>query len=155
MFNPAWATPKRDDEDNDDDDGSTKASGPETARSTESDAEIVAIRMHFFVLVSSSKSHSSFSLFSEREKLSLDDDFNDFGEVVDVSARRKKGARRDDDDALVRDLELVLNIAVCLIIILGVVVVVDIVVVVVIIPLLSVRVLFSILFKGIWSEKSG
>ena len=84
----------------------------------------------------------------------MDDDFNDFGEVVDVSARRKKGARRDDDDALVRDLELVLNIAVCLIIILGVVVV-DIVVVVVIIPLLSVRVLFSILFKGIWSEKSG
>ena len=80
--------------------------------------------------------------------------FADFGEVVDVSARRK-GARRDDDDALVRDLELVLNIAVCLIIILGVVVVVDIVVVVVIIPLLSVRVLFSILFKGIWSEKSG
>ena len=154
MFNPAWATPKRDDEDNDDDDGSTKASGPETARSTESDAEIVAIRMHFFVLVSSSKSHSSFSLFSEREKLLLDDDFNDFGEVVDVSARRKKGARRDDDDALVRDLELVLNIAVCLIIILGVVVV-DIVVVVVVIPLLSVRVLFSILFKGIWSEKSG
>ena len=86
----------------------------------------------------------------------MDDDFNDFGQVVDVSARRKKGARRDDDDALVRDLELVLNIAVCPIIILGVVVVdVVVVVVVVIIPLLSVRVLFSILFKGIWSEKSG
>lgn len=106
--------------------------------------------MNLFVLVSSSKSHASFLLFSEREKLFLDDDdFNDFGEEVDFfSARRKKGARRDDDDdALVRAKELALHIAFCLVIILGVVIVV------VIIPLLSYSVLFSLLFKGIWSEK--
>jgi len=140
LFNPAWATPKRDDEDNDD--GSTKANGPETARSTESDAEIVAIRMHFFVLVSSSKSHSSFSLFSRvGKKLFSDDDFNDFGEEVDVSARRTKGARRDDDDALVRAKELALNIAFCLILVVGVVVVI----VIVIIPLLSVA--FAVLYS--------
>lgn len=135
LFNPAWATPKRDDEDNDD--GSTKANGPEIARSTESDAEIVAIRAHLFVLVSSSKSRASFLLFSEREKLfSDDDDFNDFeDEEVDFfSARRKKSARLcdDDDDALVRAFELALNIAFCLVIIL-----VGVVIVVVIIPLLS------------------
>jgi hypothetical protein len=143
LFNPAWATPKRDDEDNDD--GSTKANGPETARSTESDAEIVAIRAHLFVLVSSSKSHASFLLFSEREKLfSDDDDFNDFeGEEVDFfSARRKKSARRDDDDdALVRAFELALHIAFCLVII-----ILGVVIVVVIIPLLSYSVLFSIIY---------
>jgi hypothetical protein len=136
LFNPAWATPKRDDEDNDD--GSTKANGPETARSTESDAEIVAIRAHLFVLVSSSKSHASFLLFSEREKLfSDDDDFNDFAddEVDFFSARRKKSARLcDDDDALVRAFELaMLNIAFCLVVI----IILGVVVVVVIIPLLS------------------
>jgi hypothetical protein len=157
LFNPAWATPKRDDEDNDD--GSTKANGPETARSTESDAEIVAIRAHLFVLVSSSKSHASFLLFSEREKLfSDDDDFNDFeGEEVDFfSARRKKSARRDDDDdALVRDLELaMLHIAFCpvIIILVGVVVLI-VVVVVVIIPLLSVAFCALFFCRGYWREK--
>ena len=68
------------------------------------------------------------------KKLLSDDDFNDFGEEVDVSARRTKGARRDDDDALVRAKELALNIAFCLILVVGVVVVI----VIVIIPLLSV-----------------
>jgi hypothetical protein len=141
LFNPAWATPKRDDEDNDD--GSTKANGPETARSTESDAEIVAIRAH--LLVSSSKSRaSSFLLFSEREKRFSDDDdddddCNDFADAQVDFARRKKSALvrdDDDDDALaVRDLELALSrIAFCLVVVIifGVVIVV-----VVIIPFLS------------------
>jgi hypothetical protein len=140
LFNPAWATPKRDDEDNDD--GSTKANGPETARSTESDAEIVAIRVH--LLVSSSKSRaSSFLLFSEsREKRFSDDDdddCNDFAdEQVDFARRKKSALVRDDDDddaLVVRDLELALSrIAFCLVVIIifGVVIVV-----VVIIPFLS------------------
>ena len=74
------------------------------------------------------------------------DDFNDFEESTFPPVVKKVL------DAMTTMLSfafgIVLNIAVCLIIILGVVVV-DIVVVVVIIPLLSVRVLFSILFKGI------
>ena len=123
LFNPAWATPKRDDEDNDD--GSTKANGPETARSTESDAEIVAIRAH--LLVSSSKSRaSSFLLFSEREKLFSDDDddddCNDFAdEEVDFARRKKSALVRDDDDddalVVVRDFELSIHIAFCLVVI--------------------------------------
>jgi hypothetical protein len=133
LFSPAWATPKRDDEDNDD--GSTKANGPETARSTESDAEIVAIRAH--LLVSSSKSRaSSFLLFSEsREKRFSDDDDDDCNDFADEQVDFFC-ARRDDDDALaVRDLELaLLRIAFCLVVVIifGVVIVV-----VVIIPLLS------------------
>jgi hypothetical protein len=139
LFSPAWATPKRDDEDNDD--GSTKANGPETARSTESDAEIVAIRAH--LLVSSSKSRaSSFLLFSEREKRFSDDDddddCNDFAdEKVDFARRKKSALVRDDDDddalVVVRDFELSIHIAFCLVILEGVVVIV----VVVIIPRLS------------------
>jgi hypothetical protein len=141
LFSPAWATPKRDDEDNDD--GSTKANGPETARSTESDAEIVAIRAH--LLVSSSKSRaSSFLLFSEREKRFSDDDdddddCNDFADAqVDFARRKKSALVRDDDDddalVVVRDFELSIHIAFCLVVIIifGVVIVV-----VVIIPHLS------------------
>jgi hypothetical protein len=142
LFNPAWATPKRDDEDNDD--GSTKANGPETARSTEIDAEIVAIRAH--LLVSSSKSRaSSFLLFSEREKRFSDDDddddddCNDFADAqVDFARRKKSALVRDDDDddalVVVRDFELSIHIAFCLVVIIifGVVIVV-----VVIIPRLS------------------
>tara|TARA_B110000459_G_scaffold9614_1_gene9817 strand:- start:1402 stop:2034 length:633 start_codon:yes stop_codon:yes gene_type:complete len=150
LFNPAWATPKRDDEDNDD--GSTKANGPETARSTESDAEIVAIRAH--LLVSSSKSRaSSFLLFSEREKRFSDDDDDDCNDFADAQvdfARRKKSALvrdDDDDDALaVRDFELALRvIAFCLLV---VILLKGVVIVVVIIPRLS---CYSVLFSFVFS----
>lgn len=96
-------------------------------------------------------------MFSEREKRFSDDDdddddCNDFADAqVDFARRKKSALVRDDDDddalVVVRDFELSIHIAFCLVVIIifGVVIVV-----VVIIPRLSVkRSVCSLLLQGI------